>query len=199
MRISRKLVATLGLMTGLVTVGVPVRAHGEPIGPVTEGPKATIPNAFTIMNPNDFAVTLTFLQADVNGDNSDPSDFLMGASVEGGTCVPLVGVNGGFAANAACTVSLLVLPTADVPENEPVDFGLSGVTLTYRINNGPLMTQTATVQVNDVPEPAPATMVGLGIIVLLGAAWAAKWREAGGWPTSKLTPQDRVPHISILR
>jgi hypothetical protein len=55
---------------------------------------------------------------------------------------------------------------------------LSGVTLTYRINNGPLMTQTATVQVNDVPEPAPATMVGLGIIVLLGAAWSAKRRGA---------------------
>jgi hypothetical protein len=181
MRISRKLVATLGLMTGLVTVGVPVRAHGTPIpvapviGTVTEGQKATtIANAFTIMNPNDFAVTLTFLSADLNGDNSDPSDFLMGTTVNGGTCVPLVGVNGGFAANAACTVSIEVLPTGDVPENEPVDFGLSGVTLTYRINAEPLMTQTATVQVNDVPEPAPATMVGLGIIVLLGAAWAGR-------------------------
>jgi hypothetical protein len=178
MRISRKLVATLGLMTGLVTVGVPVRAHADPIGPilgpVTEGQNATIPDAFTIMNPNNFAVTLTLLEADVNGDNSDPSDFLMGASVNGGTCVPLVGVNGGFKANAACTVSLSVLPTADVPEDEPVDFGLSGVTLTYRINNGALMTQTATVQVNDVPEPAPATMVGLGIVVLLGTAWAGR-------------------------
>jgi len=179
MRISRKLVATLGLMTGFVTVGVPVRAHGAPIGPailgpVTEGQNATIPNAFTVMNPNDFAVTLTFLQADRNGTNSDPSDFLMGATINGGTCVPLVGVNGGFAANAACTVSLAVEPTADVPENEPIDFGLSGVTLTYAINDGPLMTQTATVQVNDVPEPAPATMVGLGIIVLLGAAWAGQ-------------------------
>jgi hypothetical protein len=98
----------------------------------------------------------------------------MGATINGGTCVPLVGVNGGFAANAACTVSLAVEPTADVPENEPIDFGLSGVTLTYAINDGPLMTQTATVQVNDVPEPAPATMVGLGIIVLLGAAWAGQ-------------------------
>jgi hypothetical protein len=180
MRISRKLVVTLGLMTGLVTVGVPIRAHATPIpagpilGPVTEGTNATIPNAFTINNPNAFAVTLTFLSADVNGDNSDPSDFLMGATVNGGTCLPLVGVNGGFAANAACTVSISVTPTADIPENEPVDFGLSGVTLTYRINSEPLTTQTATVQVNDVPEPAPATIVGLGIIVLLGAAWATK-------------------------
>jgi hypothetical protein len=180
MRISRKLVATLGLMTGLVTVGVPIRAHGTPIpagpilGPVTEGQKATIANAFTIMNPNDFAVTLTQLEAVANGPNSDPSDFLMVAIVNGGTCVPLVGVKGGFAANAACTVSLSVVPTADVPEDEPVDFGLSGVTLTYRINDEPLTTQTDTVQVNDVPEPAPATMVGLGIIVLLGAAWAGR-------------------------
>jgi hypothetical protein len=102
----------------------------------------------------------------------------MGATVSGGTCVPLLGVNGGFAANAACTVSLSVTPTADIPENEPVDFGLSGVTLTYRINNGALMSQMVTVQVNDVPEPGSVTMVWLGIVVLLGAAWAAKRRKA---------------------
>jgi hypothetical protein len=176
MRISRKLVATLGLMIGLVTVGAPVRALGAPIAVVSEGPPTTISDAFTIMNPNAFAVTLTLLSADVNGSNSDPSDFLMGATVAGGTCVPLLGVNGGFAANAACTVSLSVMPTADIPENEPVDFGLSGVTLTYRINNGALMSQMVTVQVNDVPEPGSATMVGLGIVVLLGAAWAATRR-----------------------
>jgi len=186
MRISRKLVATLSLMTGLVTAGVPVMAHGLPIEPilgqVTEGQNKTIPDAFTIKNPNDFAVTLTLLEADVNGKNSpDTSDSLMGASVNGGTCVPLVGVNAGFEANATCTVSLFVVPKADVPEVEPVDSGLSGVTLTYRLNNGALMTQTATVQVNDVPvqvndvpEPASATMLGLGILVLLGTGWAAK-------------------------
>jgi hypothetical protein len=74
MRISRKFVATLGLLTGLVTLGVPVRAHGDPIapilGPVIEGQNTTLPDAFTITNPNNFAVTLSLLEAAVNGDNS---------------------------------------------------------------------------------------------------------------------------------
>ena len=184
MRIPRKLVVAMGLMIGLVTVGVPVRAHGAAIiGSVDEGASgasAIINNAFTITNPNAFAVTLTALGAGVTN-NSDASDALMGpgATVTGGTCVALLAVNGGFAANASCTVSLTVTPTADVPENEPIDVGMSDVQLTYRIDNGPLMSQTGTVLVNDVPvpEPEPATMVGLGIIVLLGAAWAAKRRE----------------------
>jgi hypothetical protein len=169
MRISRKLVVTFALGIGLVTVGVPIPARGVPIvGSVNEGSTKTLEGAFFILNPNAFAVTLTSMDTAVTS-NSDPSDFLMSATIASGSCVDLLGKAGAFAANALCAVDLAVLPSADIPENEPIDFGLSEVTLTYRLNSDALMTQVVAVQVNDVPEPATWTMVGLGIVVLLGA------------------------------
>jgi hypothetical protein len=170
MRISRKLVNKLALGIGLAIAGVPVPARAVPIiGSVNEGSTATFKGAFFILNPNAFAVTLTSMDSAVTG-NSDPSDFLMSATIVSGSCVDLLGKAGAFAANAICAVDLAVLPSADVPESEPIDFGLSEVTLTYRLNSDPLMTQVVAVQVNDTPEPATWTMIGLGVLVLLGTS-----------------------------
>jgi hypothetical protein len=177
MRISEKLVASLSLMVGLATVVVPVNARGDTIGAFDEGQKLTL-NGFTITNTNAFAVTLTGLATSVLKPNfdGDPGDFVTSTVFAGGTCIPLLGVAGGLAAGAACTVNLTFSsPAADV--GEPVDFGVSQITLDRIFNNGPVSSLVFEIRVNDpVPEPESATLVGLGIAVLVGASCVAKKR-----------------------
>jgi hypothetical protein len=174
MRTSRKLGPLPGLTIALLAVGAAVQAHAVPIpilGNVFEGSTLTI-NGITITNPNPFAVTLTTLDPaisnpNVMGDSGDEVTSLKFAD-NGGTCLTILAKNGAFAANAACTVNLtFTTPPADT--GEPVDFGLSEITISYRLDNGPIQTNVFDVQVNDVPvpEPSPATMVGLGIVILL--------------------------------
>jgi hypothetical protein len=176
MRISRNLLAPLSLMVGLVTVIVPVRAHGNIIGVVDEGKQLTI-NGFTITNNNAFQVTLAGLTEIVfipNFAGVDAGDFVTTVSDVGGTCaVGLV-----LAAGGACTVDLLfTTPPADV--GEPVDFGVSQIRFASTFNQGPSSALLFEIQVNDapVPEPKSATLVSLGIAVLLGASYVAKKRE----------------------
>ena len=177
MRISGKLVVSLSLIVGLATVAVPANARGDTIGAFDEGQQLTI-NGFTITNTNAFPVTLTGLATSVlkANFNGDPGDFVTSSIFAGGTCVPLLGVAGGLAAGAGCTVNLTFSsPPADV--GEPVDFGVSQITLDRIFNNGPVASLVFEIQVNDVapvPEPESGTLVGLGIAVLLGANFVAK-------------------------
>jgi hypothetical protein len=175
MRISRKLIATLGLMIGLFTLGVTVQARGAAIlGIVDEGSTKTI-NGITITNPNAFAVNLTTLDPAVSNPNvkGDPGDFVSTVAFadNGGTCLTVLAKAGGFAANAACTVNLtFTTPPAD--KDEVVNTGESEITISYRLDSGPILTNVFDVQVNDVavPEPSAATLVSLGIVILLAAS-----------------------------
>lgn len=172
MRISGKLVASLSLMVGLATVVVPVNARGDIIGDVDEGKQLTI-NGFAITNNNAFQVTLGGLTEIVFVPNfaGDPGDIVTSVVDVGGTCV--LGLK--LAAGAACTVNLMFsTPPADV--GEPVDFGVSQIRLASAFVEGPMSAQLFEIQVNDapVPEPESATLVGLGIAVLLGASCVAK-------------------------
>jgi hypothetical protein len=179
MRISRKLVAALSLIVGLATVAVPVNARGDTIGVVQEGQQLTV-NGFTITNPNAFPVTLGGLTEIVFIPNfaGDPGDFVTSVVDVGGTCV--LGLV--LAAGAGCTVNLMFsTPPADV--GEPVDFGVSQIRFASTFTNGPSSALLFEIQVNDapVPEPESATLVGLGIAVLLGASCLA--RKRGAHPT----------------
>ncbi len=175
MRITRNLLAPLSLMVGLVTVIVPVRAHGNIIGVVDEGKQLTI-NGFTITNNNAFPVALAGLTEIVFIPNfaGDPGDFVTTVADVGGTCaLGLV-----LAAGGGCTVNLMfTTPPADV--GEPIDFGVSQIRFASTFTQGPSSALLFEIQVNDapVPEPKSATLVSLGIAVLLGASYVAKKRE----------------------
>ena len=177
MRISRKYSF---LAVALTSFLVPIYTYGDVIGVVQEGQQLTV-SGFTITNTNAFAVTLTGLAASVVKANfaGDETDFVTAVTFAGGTCVPLLGVANGLAANAACTVNLTFsTPGQDV--GEPVDFGVSQITLDRIFNNGPVTSLIFEIQVNDapaVPEPDPIMLMGLGIVVLLGASFIAKRRK----------------------
>jgi hypothetical protein len=181
MRTSGKLVASLSFLVGLAMLVVPANARGDIIGVFDEGQTLTI-NGFTITNTNNFAVTLTGLASSVLKPNfaGDPGDFVTSSVLAGGTCVPLLGVAGGLAAGAGCSVNLTFSsPPLDV--GEPIDFGVSQITLDRIFNNGPVSSLVFEIQVNDpapVPEPESATLVGLGVAVLLGASFVVKKRAA---------------------
>jgi hypothetical protein len=181
MQISGKLVASLSLVVGLAVLAVPVNARGDIIGAFDEGQQLTL-NGFTITNTNNFAVTLTGLASSVihPNFNGDPGDFVTSSVFAGGTCVPLLGVAGGLAAGAGCTVNLTFSsPPLDV--GEPIDSGVSQITLDRIFNNGPVASLVFEIQVNDpapVPEPESATLVGLGVAVLLVASFVVKRRVA---------------------
>lgn len=177
MRISGRLAASLSVIVGLAILGVPAKARGNIIGVFDEGQTLTL-NGFTITNTNNFAVTLTGLATSVLHPNfaGDPGDFVTSSVFAGGTCVPLLGVAGGLAAGAGCTVNLTFSsPPLDV--GEPIDFGVSQITLDRIFNNGPVASLVFEIQVNDpapVPEPESARLVGLGVAVLLAASFAVK-------------------------
>jgi hypothetical protein len=181
MRISGKLVASLSLMVGLTTIAVPDSARGDIVAFVEEGQQVGL-IGFTVTNNNAFAVTLTGLASSVinpHFDGPDPTDFVTLSTLTGGTCLPLKSVVGGLASHGSCTVNLTIsTPPPDV--GEVSDYGVSQLTLDTIFDNGPVTSLKFEVQVNDAPaspEPAPATLVALGIAVLLGGSYVARKRE----------------------
>ena len=177
MRISRKVVALLSLMVGLATVVVPFSALGDTVAFIGEGEQAGL-NGFTVTNNNTFPVTLTGLSASVlnagfGGPDPFPSDYVTSVVLAGGTCIPVGKV---LVPGASCTVNLIV-STPPPDQGEPSDFGVSQLGLSAIFDSGPVTTLTFEVQVNDpVPEPESATLVGLGVAVLLGASFLLRKR-----------------------
>jgi len=165
------------ILIGLISVVVPFNARGDTIGTVLEGQQLTI-NGFVITNPNAFAVTLTGLSASVLVPyfaGPDSGDIVTSVAFAGGSCMGLLGVAGGVAANGTCTVNL-IFSTPDADKGEPPDFGVSQITLDNIFNNGPVSSQLFEIEVTDapVPEPESAILVSLGIAALIGAGFLSK-------------------------
>lgn len=176
MRIPKK-IFFMSLVVGLLPIMNPNSARGVTIGVVQEGQTLTI-NGFVITNTAPGPLPLSGVTTSVINPNfaGDATDFVTGApTFAGGTCFPLGQI---LAGGATCTVNLTFnTPAADV--NEPVDFGVSQIGLSWIFDDGPVQSQIFEIQVNDappVPEPESVTLLGLGMVVLLGATFIAKRR-----------------------